>query len=212
MSRNDISYYRGIIVKKINIAVLVSGGGSNLQALIDGIKNGSIKNAQIALVVSSNSLAYALTRAELMGIPSKVFDPLDYKSEECRNAAIEEALILADTDLVVLAGYMRILSPALVAHYKGRIVNIHPSLIPKHCGVGYYGNKVHEAVLAAGDEHSGATVHFVDEGVDTGEIILQRKAPVLPGDTAESLAARVLEVEHEIIVEAVRRICDESID
>lgn len=196
---------------------MVSGGGSNLQAIIDGIKTGAIRNAEIALVVSSNKLAYAIARAEAEGISAAVFEPKDYPGEEARNDAIESALAEVSADLVVLAGYMRILSPALVARYKGRIINIHPSLIPKYCGMGFYGRKVHEAVLAAGETESGATVHFVDEGVDTGQIILQRSVPVQTGDTPESLAARVLDVEHEIIVEAVnkvtqRRIEDESTD
>ncbi|MDR3071977.1 MAG: phosphoribosylglycinamide formyltransferase, partial [Clostridiales Family XIII bacterium] len=134
---------------------------------------------------------------------SAVFEPKDYASEEDRNVKIFQCLQEADIQMVLLAGYMRILSADIVRSYRNRIINIHPSLIPKYCGMGYYGKRVHEAVLTAGEKETGATVHFVDEGVDTGDIILQRKVKVLDDDTADVLAERVLNVEHEIIVEAV---------
>ncbi|MDR0851032.1 MAG: phosphoribosylglycinamide formyltransferase [Clostridiales Family XIII bacterium] len=193
----------------INIAVFVSGGGSNLQAVMDGISSGLIQNAKIVLVLSSRADAYALDRASGAGIPTAVISPEEYPDVQVRTSTILAHLKEADTSLIVLAGYMSILPKELVGAYAGRIINIHPSLIPKHCGKGYYGLRVHEAVLKSGDRESGATVHYVDEGVDTGRIILQRKVPVLPGDTPETLAARVLETEHEIIVEAVN-ICLKS--
>jgi phosphoribosylglycinamide formyltransferase-1 len=186
----------------VRIAVFVSGGGSNLQALIDGAAAGRIPGAEIALVLSSSADAYALTRAAAAGIPCAVYAPNEYPSEETRNEALLSRLTEEKIGMIVLAGYMRILSPALVQAFAGRILNIHPSLIPKYCGMGFFGKRVHEAVLAGGERESGATVHYVDEGVDTGQIILQRKVPVHIGDTAETLAARVLAVEHEIIVEA----------
>jgi formyltetrahydrofolate-dependent phosphoribosylglycinamide formyltransferase len=193
--------------KKFNISVLVSGNGSNLQALMDGIAGGAAPNARVGLVLSSNPDAFALERASKAGVKTAVADAATFPGEAERAAEILRLLAAAETDLVVLAGYMSILPPEIVNAYRGRIVNIHPSLIPKHCGKGYYGKRVHRSVLDAGDAESGATVHFVDEGVDTGEIILQKKVPVLPGDTEETLASRVLETEHGLIVEAVARLC-----
>jgi phosphoribosylglycinamide formyltransferase-1 len=185
------------------ISVLVSGGGSNLQAIIDAVLLGNVSDTEIGLVISSNPDAFALERARLAGIKSVVIDKANYPSDEDRGQAILRELDDADTDLIVLAGYMKVIPKEVVRRYPHRIINIHPSLIPKHCGMGFYGLRVHRSVLAAGDEVSGATVHYVDEGVDTGEIIIQREVPVLAGDTDESLAARVLEVEHQIIVEGV---------
>ncbi|MDR2156599.1 MAG: phosphoribosylglycinamide formyltransferase [Clostridiales Family XIII bacterium] len=185
-----------------NITVFVSGGGSNLQAIMDGIASGAIPDARIGLVLSNNPGAFALERASKAGIRTAVINE-DTSPEETER--VRESLRLlkaAETDLIVLAGYMRILPPEIVRAYKGRIINIHPSLIPRHCGKGYYGSRVHRSVLAAGDAESGATVHFVDEGIDTGGIILQERVPVLPGDTEDTLAARVLEAEHRIIVKA----------
>ena len=190
----------------LRISVLVSGGGTNLQAVIDGIENGFIENAEIVRVISSNPKAYSLERAEKHRISAMVIGKSNYPDAEARTAALIAALDEARTDLVVLAGYMSILDPKLIEAYRGRIINIHPSLIPKFCGAGFYGHHVHEAVLAAGEQESGATVHYVDEGVDTGPIILQARVPVLEGDTAESLAARVLETEHKILQEAVKTI------
>jgi phosphoribosylglycinamide formyltransferase-1 len=190
----------------INISVFVSGGGSNLQAIINGISDGRISGARIALVISSKAEAYALERAASAGIPTAVVSKDGYPDDGACTAHILKLLANAATDMIVLAGYMHVVSPRIIAPYAGRIINIHPSLIPKHCGMGYYGIRVHESVLASGDEESGATVHFVDEGVDTGEVITRRKLPVLEGDTPETLAARVLELEHVIIVEAIAKV------
>lgn len=179
---------------KKKVAVLVSGGGTNLQALIDKERAGELPGLEIVKVIASRDDAFALERAEKAGIATAV--------------APEQEQVLAElkasgADLVVLAGYMRVLSPEVIGAYRDRIINIHPSLIPKYCGKGFYGKKVHKAVIEGGEKESGATVHYVDEGVDTGEIILQRKVPVLPEDTPETLAARVLEVEHEILAEGL---------
>lgn len=187
----------------LTISVLVSGGGTNLQAVIDGVESGAIPNAQLARVISSSSKAYALERAKKHGIKGVVIGKENYPDAARRTEAILVELAAAGTDLVVLAGYMSILPPQLIQSYEGRIINIHPSLIPKYCGMGFYGKRVHEAVLAGGETESGATVHYVDCGVDSGPIIVQEKVPVLEGDTADTLAARVLEVEHKILVGAV---------
>jgi phosphoribosylglycinamide formyltransferase-1 len=210
----------------VNISVLVSGGGSNLQAIMDGIADGRIENARIALVISSKAEVYALERAKAAGIPTAVVGK-DAISDvgahtaqiaadkqhattqadvDVRAARILELLSGAATDMIVLAGYMHVVPAPVISKYAGRIINIHPALIPKHCGMGYFGRHVHESVLAAGDKESGATVHYVDEGVDTGEIIMQERVPVREGDTPDSLAARVLETEHIIIVKAVERV------
>jgi phosphoribosylglycinamide formyltransferase 1 len=177
----------------IRISVLVSGGGSNLQALIDAQQEGLLGNGKIVQVISGRADAYALTRAAANGIPSIVIDKIRFPKDRDRNAAILSALQSASTDLVVLAGYMNVLEPSVVSCYRDRIVNIHPALIPKYCGKGMYGQHVHTAVLAAEENESGATVHLVDEGVDTGRILMQESTPVLPGDTVETLAARVLQ-------------------
>jgi phosphoribosylglycinamide formyltransferase-1 len=192
----------------IHISILVSGGGSNLQAVMDGVADGRIAGARIGLVISSKEDAYALLRAERAGIPTAVVGKSGYPGDDERAERLLGLLSAARTDMIALAGYMHVLSPRVIAPYAGRIVNIHPSLIPRHCGMGYYGRRVHEAVLASGDKQSGATVHFVDEGVDTGDVIVQRAVPVLGGDTPETLAARVLETEHDIIVEAVAKVVD----
>lgn len=189
----------------LRISVMVSGGGSNLQAIIDAIDSGQMKDAEIVQVISSSRGAYALARAEKHHIKAVVIGRQEYPDEEERNLAIMEALKKERTDLVVLAGYMSILRPQLIRAFKGRIINIHPSLIPKFCGEGFYGRWVHEAVIKAGEPESGATVHYVDEGIDTGDIILQEKVPVLPGDDPETLAARVLEMEHKILPIAIIR-------
>lgn len=193
----------------LRISVLVSGGGTNLQAVIDGAESGSIRDAKVVRVISSNSNAYALERARKHNIDAMVIGKENYPDGGERTKAIIAALDEAATDLVILAGYMSILEPSLIEAYRGRIVNIHPSLIPKFCGAGFYGKHVHEAVLAAGEKESGATVHYVDEGVDTGPVIIQEKVPVLEGDTAETLAARVLETEHKILRKAVEIVIKE---
>jgi phosphoribosylglycinamide formyltransferase-1 len=188
---------------------MVSGGGTNLQAIIDAVESGYISNARIVLVVSGRTGAYALKRAAKHGIPSFVAGKSEFPDDDARGAAIASALRGAGADLIVLAGYMSILNTRLVGEFAGRIINIHPSLIPRHCGMGFYGKRVHRAVLAAGDAESGATVHYVDKGVDTGPIILQERVPVLADDDEDSLAARVLEAEHRILVRAINRLIEE---
>ena len=195
-------------MRKINISVMVSGGGTNFQAIIDAIQRGDIPQGQIVQVISSSSKAYALTRAANHNIKAKVIGGENYPDQKRRTDAILQALAEEETELIVLAGYMSILDERLIAAYRNRIINIHPSLIPKYCGKGFYGRRVHEAVLAGGERESGATVHFVDEGVDTGQIILQRRVPVEPQDTPDSLAARVLEVEHTILPLAVKQLTE----
>lgn len=190
----------------LRISVLVSGGGTNFQAVIDGVEEGIIKNAKIVQVISSKDTAYALTRAKNHNIKGKVIDKKTYPDTREHTQAVLKALEEEGTNLIVLAGYMRILQPEVIQKYAGKIINIHPSLIPKYCGVGFYGSHVHQAVIEAGEKESGATVHFVDEGVDTGKIILQEKVMVDSTDTAESLAAKVLKVEHKIIQQAIVKV------
>jgi phosphoribosylglycinamide formyltransferase-1 len=192
----------------IHISVMVSGGGTNLQALIDGVGDGRIEGAKIALVLSSRDGVYALERARLSGIKTVVISKENYPDENDKADAILNALAEAKTDLVITAGYMSILDKRVCSAYKDRMINIHPALLPKYGGVGYYGLRVHRAVLEAGEKETGATVHYVDdEGVDSGEIILQERIPVLDGDTPETLQKRVLEeVEHRIIVKAANDI------
>ena len=191
--------------KSANISVMVSGGGTNLQALIDGVADGRITGARIALVLSSNPGAYALERARKAGVKTVVISKADYPDEGEKADAILAALAEAETDLVVTAGYMSILDKRVCSAYKGRMINIHPALLPKYGGVGFYGLRVHQAVLAAGEAETGATVHYVDdEGVDSGEIILQESLPIQEGDTPETLQKRVLEkIEHRLIVDGV---------
>lgn len=193
------------------ITVLVSGGGTNLQAIIDAITCGEIENAKIVQVISSNSKAFSLERARKDGITVKVIGKETYPDLNDRTDALIFALKEEDTDLVVLAGYMSVLDAKLIQAYEGRIINIHPSLIPKFCGKGFYGKRVHQAVLDAGETQTGATVHFVDEGVDTGEVILQESVPVLNGDTADILAARVLITEHKILIKAIKKLLEEKV-
>lgn len=192
----------------INITVFVSGGGSNLQSIIDHIENGYLDRARIAQVISSNPDAYALVRAEKGGIPGVCITKDQCPEKKERQKMILKKVQEADTDLIVLAGYMSILGPELIEAYRNRIINIHPSLIPKYCGKGFYGKHVHRAVLEGCEPESGATVHFVDEGIDTGKIILQERVPVELGDTPDTLAARVLTAEHRILPQAIKLFCD----
>jgi phosphoribosylglycinamide formyltransferase-1 len=202
----------GVSEEPINISVLVSGGGSNLQAVLDGVADGRIPGARVGLVLSSKAGVYALERAERAGAATAVVSRDEYPGSGARTTRILELLADANTDMVVLAGYMYVVPPEVVDAYAGRINNIHPSLIPKHSGMGYYGRRVHEAVLAAGDRESGATVHYVEDGVDTGAVIIQERVPVEPGDTPETLAARVLETEHVIIVKATAVVAEKLRD
>ena len=190
----------------VRIAVLCSGGGTNLQALIDAQEAGQI-DGEIVLVLSNASKAYALERARKHGIEAKFISKKQAGSDEAFNDAILAELRRVGAELVVLAGYLPIVGAQVVRAYEHRIINIHPALIPSFCGPGMYGHHVHEAVLAYGAKISGATTHFVDEQVDHGGVILQRSVPVLEGDTPETLAARVLTVEHEILPESVRLFC-----
>ena len=199
-------------MRKVNISVLVSGGGTNFQAVIDAIERGDIPCGQIVQVISSTSKAYSLERAKNHGIKAKVIGKENYPDMSDRTDAILAALKEEETDMIVLAGYMSVLDARLIDAYRDRIINIHPSLIPKYCGKGFYGHHVHEAVLAGGETESGATVHFVDEGVDTGKIILQRTVPEEPGDTPDTLAARVLKVEHTILPLAVKQLTEELLE
>ena len=188
------------------LAVMVSGGGTDLQSVIDGVQSGKIPG-KIAVVISSRPGVYALERAKKAGIPGVVICKKDYTDEQAFFDANLGALREYGAEGVILAGYLSILGKQMIEAYPDKIINIHPSLIPSFCGTGYYGLRVHQAVLDYGAKVSGATVHFVDEGADTGPIILQRAVSVLPEDTAESLQQRILEVEHEILPEAVALFC-----
>lgn len=196
--------------KMIRISVLVSGNGSNLQALIDAIESGEIENAKIVQVISSNASAYAIERAENHDIPVNIITKHDYADIRDRMDAILEMLNCEATDLVVLAGYMSILPKKVIDAYEERIINVHPALLPKYGGKECYGIKVHEKVIAAGETESGATVHYVDEGIDTGRIIIQGIVPVKASDTPEILKERVLVKEHQILPEAVRMVMREK--
>ena len=184
----------------IKLAVCVSGGGTNLQAIIDAIDNGTITNAKIEVVIANNANAYALERAKNHGIEGICISPKDYENREAFNTAFLDKLNSYQVDLVVLAGFLVVIPPQMIAEYRNRIINIHPSLIPSFCGTGYYGLKVHEGVLARGVKVTGATCHFVDEGTDTGPIILQKVVEVEPGDTPEVLQRRVMEQAEWIIM------------
>ena len=184
----------------LKLAVLVSGGGTNLQSIIDSIADGRITNAEIKVVISNNKNAYALERASKAGIPAKALSPKDFTDREAFNDALLQALIDSEADLVVLAGCLVVIPPKIVEHFKNRIINIHPSLIPSFCGKDYYGLKVHEGVLNRGVKVTGATVHFVDDGTDTGPIILQKAVEVHQDDTPKSLQLRVMEEAEWVIM------------
>ena len=196
----------------LKVAVLVSGGGTNLQAIIDAVKDGKITNAKISLVISNNRNAYALERAANAGITSMCISPKDYASREEFHVALTKALKDAGVDLVVLAGYLVAIPEMLVKEFPNKIINVHPSLIPSFCGVGYYGLRVHEAALARGVKVTGATVHFVDCGMDTGPIILQKAVEIEEGDTPEVLQRRVMEqAEWIILPKAIDMIANDKI-
>ena len=197
-------------MRKAKIAVLVSGGGTNLQAILDAAARGEIPDGEVTLVISDRPGAYALQRAEKAGIPS-----LEINKKACGGqAAFEDKLIAAleenGTELIVLAGFLSILTESFTARYERRIINVHPSLIPSFCGAGYYGLKVHEAALARGVKVTGATVHFVNEIPDGGEIIAQKAVEIQPGDTPEVLQRRVMEqAEWIILPQSVEKVCKE---
>lgn len=188
----------------LKIAVLVSGGGTNLQAILDALDSGAIQNARIEVVISNNAGAYALERARNHGIPGECISPKNYENRELFHQALLTRLQEYNVDLVVLAGYLVAIPACIVEAFPNRIINIHPSLIPSFCGVGYYGLKVHEGALKRGVKVTGATVHFVDAGTDTGPIILQKAVEVQQGDTPEILQRRVMEqAEWKILPEAI---------
>ncbi|HCC34401.1 MAG TPA: phosphoribosylglycinamide formyltransferase [Ruminococcaceae bacterium] len=196
----------------LNIAVLVSGGGTNLGALIDAQREGRLGGGRIRCVISSRPGAYALTRAKNAGIPAEVADRRAFDSGEAFDKALKALLKQYETDIIVLAGFMSILGDELVGEYKNRIINVHPSLIPAFCGKGFYGLRVHEAALDSGVKLSGATVHFVNEVPDGGAIILQKAVEVKDGDTPESLQKRIMEqAEWRILPEAVALFCEGKI-
>lgn len=197
----------------LKIVVCVSGGGTNLQAIIDGVANSTITNTEIVGVISNNKNAYALERAQAAGIPAVCISPKDYESREIFNDALLEGVKELDPDLIVLAGFLVNIPAQMIKAYPNRIINIHPSLIPSFCGVGYYGLKVHEGALARGVRVSGATVHFVDEGTDTGPIILQKAVEVKQDDTPKTLQLRIMEeAEWKILPKAIDLIANGKVE
>lgn len=195
----------------LRVAVLVSGGGTNLQAIIDAVKDGTITNTELVAVISNNANAYALTRAKENGIEALCISPKDYADRDDFHKALLEKINELKVDLIVLAGYLVKIPEEMVHQYSHRIINIHPSLIPSFCGVGYYGLHVHEAVLEKGVKVTGATVHYVDEGMDTGEIIAQKPVMVEEGDTPEILQKRVMEqAEWKLLPAAINMIANQK--
>ena len=188
----------------LRVAVLVSGGGTNLQAIIDAVENGTITNTQIVGVISNNKNAFALERAGRHGIPAQCISPKDFETRDEFNRVFLDKVNELNVDLIVLAGFLVVIPEMMIREYRNRIINIHPSLIPSFCGTGFYGLKVHEAALKRGVKVVGATVHFVDEGTDTGPIILQKAVYVEEGDTPEILQRRVMEqAEWKILPQAI---------
>ncbi len=196
----------------LKIAVLVSGGGTNLQAIMDAIADGTITDTQIVTVISNNAGAYALERANAAGIAANCISPKNYESRALFNEALLEAVQASGADLIVLAGFLVVIPEQMIRAYRNRIINIHPSLIPSFCGTGYYGLKVHEGVLARGVKVTGATVHFVDEGTDTGPILLQKAVEVRQDDTPQSLQRRVMEeAEWKLLPRAIDLIAHDRV-
>ncbi len=197
----------------LRVVVLVSGGGTNLQAIIDAVEDGTITNTELVGVISNNKNAYALERAKAKGIPSLCVSPKDFETRAEFNDALLAAVDEMKADLVVLAGFLVVIPEKMIAQYRNRIINIHPSLIPSFCGTGYYGLKVHEAALEKGVKVVGATVHFVDEGTDTGAIIMQQPVAVEKGDTPELLQRRVMEqAEWKIMPKAIDLIANDKLE
>ncbi len=194
-------------MQKVKIGVLISGGGTNLQALIDAMEDGNV-NGEIAVVISDRINAYGIERAKKHKIDGIIVNRKDYVNKKEFFDALINMLIDYKVELIVLAGFLTILSKDFVERFNEKIINVHPALIPSFCGEGYYGEKVHKAALDYGVKVTGATVHFVDEKADTGPIILQEAVPVMEDDTPEILAARVLQVEHKILPKAVKLYCD----
>lgn len=188
----------------LKLLVCVSGGGTNLQAILDAVDSGKISNARVEAVISNNAGAYALKRAEAKGILAYCISPKQYESREAFNRALTQKALELSPDLIVLAGFLVAVPEEMIRAFENRIINIHPSLIPSFCGVGYYGLHVHEAVLARGVKVTGATVHFVDCGMDTGPILLQKAVEVRQDDTPKTLQARVMEeAEWQILPKAI---------
>lgn len=193
----------------LKVGVMVSGGGTNLQAILDAIDNRTITNARVEVVISNNPGAYALERARNHGIEAVCLSPKSFPDRDAFNEALLDKVDEYDLDLIVLAGFLVTVPVAMIQKYRNKIINIHPSLIPSFCGVGYYGIKVHEAALKRGVKLTGATVHFVDEGMDSGPIILQKAVQVLPGDSPKELQQRVMEeAEWKILPQAIQMIAD----
>ena len=196
----------------LRVLVCVSGGGTNLQAIIDKVEAGAITNTEIVGVISNNKNAFALERAKKHGISAECISPKDYESRDIFNKQFLERVNAYKPDLIVLAGFLVVIPAEMIAKYRNRMINIHPSLIPAFCGTGYYGLKVHEAALKRGVKVVGATVHFVDEGTDTGPIIYQKAVEVLEGDTPEILQKRVMEqAEWKILPQAINDIANGKI-
>ena len=191
----------------LKFAVLISGGGTNLQALIDAVESGHIP-AQITLVVSDRENAYGLERAKKHNIPTLVLKRRDYESAASRDQALAQALKKQGVDFVMLAGYLSILTEIVVEKYEKRIINIHPALIPNYAGKGYYGDKIHTEVLQNKERETGVTLHFVDTGVDSGPIIIQERIPVFEDDTLDSLKSRIHTLEHRLIVDTAKKYCE----
>lgn len=189
-----------------NIAVFASGSGSDFQSVIDGVNSKQI-NGRIKILITNKEGVFALERAKQNGIKRATFKRSNFESNDKMYAEIIKVLEEEEIDLIVLAGYLGILAPNIVDRYRNKIINIHPSLIPKYCGMGFYGIKVHEAVIKAGESESGCTVHYVDEGADTGKIIKQVKVPVYKTDSAEDLQKRILVEEHKVLPEVVAMLC-----
>ncbi len=193
----------------LRVVVMVSGGGTNLQAIIDGVKNKTITNTEIVAVISNNYGVYALERAKQAGIEAEVVSPKDYSVREMFNEALLDKVNSYNPDLIVLAGFLVVIPEKMIDRYENKIINIHPSLIPSFCGTGYYGLKVHEAALARGVKVTGATVHYVDKGTDTGPIIMQKAVEVMEDDTPKTLQQRVMEeAEWKLLPEAINMIAN----
>lgn len=197
----------------LRVVVMVSGGGTNLQAILDAVDNGKITNAEVVAVISNNEGAYAIERAKNHGVPAFVVTPKAYETRDAFNEALLETIKACKPDLIVLAGFLVKIPAAMIEAYRNKIINIHPSLIPSFCGVGYYGLKVHEAALARGVKVTGATVHFVNEITDGGQIILQKAVDVLEGDTPEILQKRVMEqAEWVLLPQAAELVCQDAVE
>ena len=196
----------------LRVVVMVSGGGTNLQAILDAVDNGKITNAEVVAVISNNEGAYAIERAKNHGVPAFVVTPKAYETRDAFNEALLETIKACKPDLIVLAGFLVKIPAAMIEAYRNKIINIHPSLIPSFCGQGFYGLHVHEAALAYGVKLSGATVHFVSAECDGGPIIAQKAVSVFPGDTPETLQKRIMEqAEWKLLPQALAMVCSDEV-